>query len=153
MHKGFRTRTRCAAAAVALAAGLGGTLLAPAAGAAPTARPHSAPAAPQVKAPGFNASGTWTMYQSTGIDATLTLTQDARGNLSGTATDSRSTGTVTEGFVDGEYISFLIDWADGREGRCIGSLQPDRRLRGVSTDLAHPGSPGSEATWHTTRTF
>ncbi|MEU7135739.1 hypothetical protein [Streptomyces sp. NPDC046261] len=145
-------RTRFATVLLALTVGLGGTL----APAAATAHPHSAPAsvARVVKAPGFNASGTWTMYQSNLINATLTVTQDAQGNLTGTARKGSTTGSVTgtieQGFVDGNYIYFVIPWTDGTRGRCIGSLGTDRRLSGVTTDVAHPTS---QATWYTTQTF
>lgn len=61
-----------------------------------------------------------------------------------------TTGTFEQGFVDGTYIEFVIAWSNGSKGRYIGSLGADRRLGGVSTDLAHPES---QATWASNRTF
>ncbi|MEU3352884.1 hypothetical protein [Streptomyces sp. NPDC037389] len=137
--------------AAALAVGLGGTTLALAADAT-TITPTTHRQIQLVKAPGFNAGGTWSIYQSNMLIATLKVTQDAQGNLAGTATNpgSGTTGTIEQGFVDGNYIYFVIPWSDGSRGRYIGSLQPDRRLGGVSTDLAHPTS---QAAWNTDQTF
>ncbi|AZQ74941.1 hypothetical protein EKH77_30510 [Streptomyces luteoverticillatus] len=144
-------RTRFAVVSLALAASLGGIALAPTADAA---HHQSAPlsVARLVKAPGFNAAGTWSIYQSNVLIATLNVTQDAQGNLTGTASKSGSsaTGTIDQGFVDGNYIYFVIPWSDGTKGRYIGSLGADRHLSGVSTDLAHPTS---QATWNTTQAF
>ncbi|MFD8998293.1 hypothetical protein [Streptomyces abikoensis] len=144
-------RTRFAAVSLTLAVGLGGIVLAPTADAAHH-QPTQLSAARLVKAPGFNASGTWSVYQSNVLIATLTVTQDAQGNLTGTASKSGSsaTGTIEQGFVDGSYIFFVIPWSDGTKGRYIGSLGADRHLSGASTDLAHPTS---QATWHTTQAF
>jgi hypothetical protein len=131
----------------ALAIGLGGSALAPAAHAAPT------PAQAQsIQVAGFNAAGTWDEFQNNSYNATLTVAQDALGNLSGSAaqSDGIGIGTIAQGFVDGSYIYFVINWTDGRQGRYIGSLQADHTLSGVSTDLAHPSS---QAAWSTTSTF
>ncbi|MEV0443816.1 hypothetical protein AB0I84_16430 [Streptomyces spectabilis] len=137
--------------ALALVLALGGIALAPVAGAAP---PASDPvsAVPRVKAPGFDVTGTWGIYQSNEIHATLDVTQDAGGNLTGTAAKAvgTATGPIEQGFVDGTYIYFVIPWTDGSKGRYIGSLGPDRRLSGVATDLS---TPTSQADWNTIRTF
>ncbi|QCX74330.1 hypothetical protein C9F11_03135 [Streptomyces sp. YIM 121038] len=144
-------RKRFTALALTLAVGLGGIVLAPTAGAAPPGS-GSAAAAPLVKAPGFNVTGTWGIYQSNEIHATLNVTQDAQGNLTGTAAKAvgTATGPIEQGFVDGNYLYFVIPWTDGSKGRYIGSLGPDRRLSGVATDLS---TPTSQADWNTVRTF
>ncbi|MGW8974258.1 hypothetical protein [Streptomyces platensis] len=141
-------RVRLVTAAVALSVALGGTVLVAPAAQAEAHRP-SAPVA-TAAAPGFNVGGIWTLYQSNSANATLSVTQDAQGKLTGAArTGSATTGTI-EGFVDGSYLYFVIAWSDGSRGRYIGSRDADGRLGGVSTDLAHPSS---QATWYTTWTF
>ena len=143
-------RVRLVPAAVALSVALGGTVLAAPAAQAATHRPSVAPAAKAAEA-GFNVGGIWTLYQSNSSNATLSVTQDAQGKLTGIArTGSATTGTIEQGFVDGSYLSFVIAWSDGSTGRYIGSRGTDRRLSGVTTDLAHPSS---HATWYTTWTF
>ncbi|MFC9882564.1 hypothetical protein ACFVJW_23705 [Streptomyces libani] len=143
-------RTGLTTAAVALAVALGGITFAPAAQAAEAHRPPAASLA-RAAAADFNVGGFWTLYQSNSAHATLSVTQDAQGNLSGTArTGSSTTGTIEQGFVDGSSLYFVIAWSDGARGRYIGSRGPDGRLSGVSTDLSHPTS---QATWYTTWTF
>ncbi|MEW1751700.1 hypothetical protein ACIQU1_22270 [Streptomyces angustmyceticus] len=143
-------RARLATAAVALAVALGGVTLAPAAQAATAHRPPVASLARTAGA-GFQVGGFWTIYQSNSANATLSVAQDAEGNLTGTArTGSSTTGTIEQGFVDGSSIYFVIAWSDGSRGRYIGSRGSDGRLSGVTTDLAHPTS---QATWYTTWTF
>lgn len=139
----LRPFTTAAVIALVTAAG-GGVLAAPAAGASTTHSSHA------TLGPGFNAGGTWTVHQSNGLHPTLTLQQDSQGNLTGNATEGTNQGTVTNGFVDGDYISLRVDWTDGRKGRFIGSLRADRRLSGVTTDLTNPTS---HATWISDRTF
>ncbi|WP_374284291.1 hypothetical protein [Streptomyces sp. UNOB3_S3] len=121
--------------------------------AADAAHPQSASAAVAriVKAPGFNAGGTWTVYQTNLINATLTVAQDAQGNLTGTATNSNgATGPIEQGFVDGNYVYFVIPWSDGAKGRYIGSLDAGRHLTGATTNV---NAPAIQATWRTERTF
>lgn len=143
-------RVRLVPAAVALSIALGGTVLAAPAAQAATHRPSAAPVA-KAAAADFNVGGIWTLYQSNSANATLSVTQDAQGNLTGIArTGSATTGTIEQGFVDGSFVYFVIAWNDGATGRYIGSRGPDGRLSGVSTDLAHPSS---QATWYTTWTF
>lgn len=143
-------RPRLTTAAVALVVALGGITLAPAAQAATAHQPSAAPLV-RAAAADFNAGGFWTIYQSNSANATLSVTQDAQGNLTGLArTGSSTTGTIEQGFVDGNSIYFVIAWSDGARGRYIGSRGSDGRLSGVSTDLAHPTS---QATWYTTWTF
>ncbi|MFD3419646.1 hypothetical protein [Streptomyces decoyicus] len=144
-------RARLTTAAVALAVALGGITLAPAAQAAGAAhRPSAAPLA-RAAAADFNVGGIWTIYQSNSANATLSVTQDAQGNLTGIArTGSSTTGTIEQGFVDGTFIYFVIAWNDGARGRYIGSRGTDGRLSGASTDLTQPTS---QATWYTTWTF
>ncbi|MGY5126452.1 hypothetical protein [Streptomyces nigrescens] len=143
-------RARLTTAAVALAVALGGITLAPAAQAAAAHRPSVAPLA-RAAAADFNVGGIWTIYQSNSANATLSVTQDAQGNLTGIArTGSSTTGTIEQGFVDGTSLYFVIAWSDGARGRYIGSRGSDGRLSGVTTDLAHPTS---QATWYTTWTF
>ncbi|MGA5271022.1 hypothetical protein [Streptomyces lydicamycinicus] len=140
-------------AAVALSVALGGTVLAAPAAQAATHRPSAAPAATAATAAeaGFNVGGIWTLYQSNSANATVSMTQDGQGNLTGIArSGSATTGTIAQGFVDGSYLYFVIAWSDGSTGRYIGSRGADGRLSGVSTDLAHPSS---QATWYTTWTF
>ncbi|GES28514.1 hypothetical protein AB0G60_20535 [Streptomyces angustmyceticus] len=143
-------RVRLITAAVTLSVALGGTVLAaPAAQAAA----HRAPVATVAKAaaPGFNVGGIWTLYQSNAWNATLSVTQDAQGNLTGIArTGSATTGTIEQGFVDGSYVSFVIAWNNGTKGRYIGSRGADGRLSGVASQV---GSPSNQATWYTTWTF
>ncbi|MGI5260754.1 hypothetical protein [Streptomyces angustmyceticus] len=143
-------RVRLVTAAVALSVALGGTVLA-----APAAQAtaHRAPVASVAKAaaPGFNVGGIWTLYQSNAWNATLSMTQDAQGNLTGIArTGSATTGTIEQGFVDGSYISFVIAWNGGTKGRYIGSRGADGRLTGVTSQV---GNPSNQATWYTTWTF
>ncbi|SEC62295.1 hypothetical protein SAMN05428945_3404 [Streptomyces sp. 2224.1] len=140
-------RAKFAMTAVALAVALGGITLGPAAQAAD----HRSSVAPMTKASaGFNVGGIWTIYQSNSSNATLSVTQDAQGRLTGIArSGSTTTGTI-EGFVDGTYLSFVISWSDGAKGRYIGSRGSDGRLSGVTTDLTHPTS---QATWYTTWSF
>ncbi|MEU8994788.1 hypothetical protein AB0952_33490 [Streptomyces caniferus] len=143
-------RVRLVPAAVALSIALGGSVLAAPAAQAATHRPSTAPVA-KAAAADFNVGGIWTLYQSNSANATLSVTQDAQGNLTGIArTGSATTGTIAQGFVDGSYVYFVIAWNDGATGRYIGSRGADGRLSGVSTDLAHPSS---QATWYTTWTF
>ncbi|MEU8919190.1 hypothetical protein [Streptomyces nigrescens] len=143
-------RTGLTTAALALAVALGGVTLAPAAQAAEAHRPSVASLAGAAAAD-FNVGGFWTLYQSNSAHATLSVAQDAQGNLSGTArTGSSTTGTIEQGFVDGTSLYFVIAWSDGARGRYIGSRGSDGRLTGVATDLAHPTS---QATWYTTWTF
>ncbi|WP_435244778.1 hypothetical protein [Streptomyces sioyaensis] len=142
-------RVRLLTAAVVLSVALGGTALAPAAQAA-THRPAAASVA-KAAAPGFNVGGIWTVYQSNSSNSTLSVTQDAQGNLTGIArAGSSTTGTIEQGFVDGSYIYFVISWNNGSKGRYIGSRGADGTLSGISTDLTHPSS---QATWYTTWTF
>ncbi|WP_310725556.1 hypothetical protein [Streptomyces sp. N2A] len=143
-------RARLTTAAVSLAVALGGITLAPAAQAATAHRPSVSPLVGAAAAD-FNVGGFWTIYQSNSANATLSVTQDAQGNLTGTArTGSSTTGSIEQGFVDGTSIYFVIAWSDGARGRYIGSRGSDGRLSGVTTDLAHPTS---QATWYTTWTF
>ncbi|MFG2865921.1 hypothetical protein [Streptomyces sioyaensis] len=143
-------RVRLVTAAVALSVALGGTVLAAPAAQAAAHRPSVAPVAKAAEA-GFNVGGIWTLYQSNSSNTTLSVTQDAQGNLTGIAkAGSATTGTIEQGFVDGSYLYFVIAWSDGSKGRYIGSRGADGRLSGVSTDLAHPSS---QATWYTTWTF
>ncbi|MEU8686615.1 hypothetical protein [Streptomyces sp. NPDC048611] len=143
-------RTRLTTAAVALTVALGGIALAPSAQAATAHGPSAAPHASAAVAD-FNVGGFWTIYQSNSANATLAVTQDAQGNLTGTArAGSSTTGTIEQGFVDGNFIYFVIAWSDGSKGRYIGSRGSDGSLSGVSTDLTHPTS---QATWYTTWTF
>ncbi|MEU5237611.1 hypothetical protein ACH4UR_18195 [Streptomyces lydicus] len=143
-------RVRLVTAAVALSVALGGTVLAAPAAQAAAHRASVAPVAKAASA-GFNVGGIWTVYQSNSSNATLSVTQDAQGKLTGIArTGSTTTGTIEQGFVDGSYIYFVIAWSDGSKGRYIGSRGTDGRLSGVTSDLAHPSS---QATWYTTWTF
>ncbi|MFD9075304.1 hypothetical protein [Streptomyces lasiicapitis] len=144
----MKARLAVPAVTAALAISLGGPTLAPAALASPA---HAqAPASSIKDAPAFDASGTWGITQSNGHRPTVHVSQDAQGKLSGTASFGNITGTFEQGFVDGTYIEFVISWSNGSKGRYIGSLDGDRRLNGVSTDLANPES---QATWVSNRTF
>ncbi|GGO42089.1 hypothetical protein [Streptomyces lasiicapitis] len=146
-------RTKCTAVALSLLVGLGGIALAPSAGAAQTPPSAPPPVERLVKAPGFKVTGKWAIYQSNQIHATVDVTQDTQGNLSGTAKKTTGTmvdGIIEQGFVDGNYIYFVINWEDRTKGRYIGSLGADRTLSGDSTDLS---TPGSEAKWSTRQTF
>ncbi|MDT0457301.1 hypothetical protein RM550_16400 [Streptomyces sp. DSM 41527] len=143
-------RVRLVTAAVALSVALGGAGLAAPTAQAAAHRPSVAPAA-KAAAPGFNVGGIWTLYQSNAWNATLSVAQDAQGNLSGIArTGSASTGTIEQGFVDGSYISFVIAWNNGTKGRYIGSRGTDGRLSGVTSQV---GNPANQATWYTTWAF
>ncbi|EPH41852.1 hypothetical protein ABT390_06010 [Streptomyces aurantiacus] len=143
----MKVRLAVPAVATALAVGLGGLALAPAALASGT---HAQAPSSSAEAPAFDASGTWGITQSNGLHPTVVVSQDAQGQLTGTASVGSTTGTFEQGFVDGTYIEFVIDWSNGSKGRYIGDLGSDRRLSGVGTDLAHPGS---QATWVSNRTF
>ncbi|GGR89968.1 hypothetical protein GCM10010252_31080 [Streptomyces aureoverticillatus] len=143
----MKFRLAVPAVAVALAVGLGSLALAPAA-LASSAHPQASSVS--AEAPAFDASGTWGITQSNGLHPTVVVSQDALGNLTGTASVGSTTGTFEQGFVDGTYIEFVIDWNNGTRGRYIGELGSDRRLSGVGTDLAHPSS---QTTWVSNRTF
>ncbi|MES9539434.1 hypothetical protein [Actinomadura sp. NPDC000600] len=137
---------KLAAAALTLA---GGLALAPGAALAAPAAPASAQSA-ALAAPGFNAGGTYRLFQSNGATPQVNVTQDGSGRLFGTASGDNAVGTIEEGAVEGTSISFTIGWSNGSRGRYIGSLGSDRRLTGTTFDLAHPTS---QATWFTDRTF
>ncbi|MFD4504559.1 hypothetical protein [Streptomyces sp. NPDC058457] len=130
--------------------GLGGSALYPASAAPASASTSASADSVQIKAAGFSAAGTWTAYQSNGAYAALTLTQDGNGSLSGSAASADGGYGTVSGFVDGSYIYFYITWSSVSHGRYIGSLQADRSLSGVTTDV---NSPAGQVTWATLRKF
>ncbi|GAA1024319.1 MULTISPECIES: hypothetical protein [Amycolatopsis] len=137
-------------ASLAIAASVAGLALLPAAASAAPVAPAVRPVSPHT-APAFNASGSYTLFQSNGVNATVNVTQDSLGKLYGSATTGRAAGTIESGAsVDGTSIQFTIAWTNGPHGRYTGSLGADRRLSGFTFDLGHPES---QATWATTQTF
>jgi hypothetical protein len=147
--KGSHMNTKLVAACLTLAAGLGGTTLAPAASAAEAATMASVAQTARA-APGFYAGGIWQFYQSNGAVVTVNVTQDENGRLYGSAANDGASGTIEEGWVFGTEIYFVIGWWNGSRGRCVGTLGADRHLSGTSVDLTHPES---QATWFTARRF
>lgn len=119
--------------------------------AAPASSAAVAPPGPAqtVRAPGFYAGGTWTLYQSNATVA-VDFTQDSQGRLFGSVHSGNTVGTVREGSVDGQNIYFVIGWSHGPVGRYTGVRGPDGRLSGTTYDLTNPSS---QASWSTERRF
>ncbi|MFD8986368.1 hypothetical protein, partial [Streptomyces sp. NPDC059564] len=116
--------------------------------AAPASSAAAPPGAAQtVRAPGFNAAGQWTLYQ-TNATVAVDFTQDGAGRLFGSVRSGNTVGTVRTGSVDGQNIYFEIGWSHGPIGRYSGVRGPDGRLSGTTYDLTNPSS---HANWSTER--
>jgi hypothetical protein len=54
------------------------------------------------------------------------------------------------GNVDGEFVSFVINWQNGTRGAYNGTFDGQGRINGASFDIMNPGST---AAWSSDRTF
>ncbi|WP_405977621.1 hypothetical protein [Streptomyces sp. NBC_00158] len=118
--------------------------------AAPATGATAAPAAERsARAPGFDATGKYDIYQSNAT-VRVDFSQNGEGRVFGSARSGNTVGTVREGSVDGQKIYFVIDWSHGPVGRYTGTRGPDGRLSGTTYDMTNPSS---QATWRTDRQF
>ncbi|MEU1309157.1 hypothetical protein ABZ419_09705 [Streptomyces cinnamoneus] len=97
----------------------------------------------------MNVNGKWVFHQG-GVDVTFDLVQDQDGGLTGSGSWSGDSGTLETGGggVFENDIFFTVNWRSGAHGRYQGSRGPDRRLSGVTFDIAHPEN---QALWFTTQ--
>ncbi|MGW8556689.1 hypothetical protein [Streptomyces tubercidicus] len=106
-----------------------------------------------------DARGTWDFEQDNGFKVKMRNIEQGPASPEGVATlkgDATTTGLdgAVTGFVDGQSITFTIDWdrsGRGKGGRYRGNfsvidVNGDSVLSGTSFDLDHTG-PGSTATW------
>ncbi|TQF02587.1 hypothetical protein E6W39_10335 [Kitasatospora acidiphila] len=118
--------------------------------AAPASAASTAPrAARAVRSAGFNASGSWDIFQ-TNATVHVNIRQDSDGSLYGSASSGNTVATLQDGAVDGENIHFTLAWSQGPLGRYTGVRGADGRLSGTTVDLHNPSSQSS---WFTQRTF
>jgi hypothetical protein len=93
-----------------------------------------------------DASGVWTIQQSNGWRADVTLTQNG-SELSGSAHtfsgEEEDNSRELEGSVFDTGLVLDITWSNAR-GRYEGTFHPDGTLTGITFDIQHPQS---QATW------
>ncbi len=96
-------------------------------------------------------TGKWSATQNNGFVVQFNLDNGSDANsVTGTASTSGNTGTVSGSSVDNS-IFLKVNWAAGDSvGEYVGTIATNNRAAGQTFDLSHPES---QALWFSNETF
>jgi len=97
--------------------------------------------------------GLWKIIQSPGGDSIISVSPVSQPGGAFTASAIQLGNGVHGaggGHVDGDFVSFVINWQNNTAGVYNGSFDGQGRIFGATFDLKNPGST---AEWHSDRTF